>query len=296
MQDRSRMTLCAAALFLAVFAASPEARAEDPAARGASPQPPAASAPAVDVDALIKALASDDAKERYDAAAKAKDVQDAKLLKPLAAALKDDIHEVRVAVMEALGARTGAEDRKAAAAALHKVLGPLSKKADYQPELLVALRAVHDLAQPSSVKPLLEDIDVHTDREVVDARLMAVANIPTPDAIDALIQFMSRGRKGGEESHRASVQKALLYATGERQRNDPDAWRAWWKDARKTFDFEAAAENRNAAREKQDRRNEKRQGKGGKGEGKDGKGRGEKDGGKDGDGGAGGGDDDGSHD
>jgi hypothetical protein len=256
------MPLCAAVMFVALTASSSHARAEEPAPGDAAPTSPAATDRTGDVEKLGIALASDDAAIRLDAATKAKDVQDAKLLKALATALKDEVHEVRVAVMEALGTRTGDDARKSAAAALHKVLGPLSKKPVQQPELLIALRAVHDLAHPTSIKPLLEGIDVHTDREVVDARLLAVANIAAPEAIDELIQFLSKGRKGGDEGQRGAAHRALTYATGERLKNDPDVWRAWWKDARKTFDFAAAAEARAAVREKQDRRNERREGRG----------------------------------
>jgi hypothetical protein len=50
-------------------------------------------------------------------------------------------------------------------------------------------------------------------------------------------------------------------ATGEKLGNDPDAWRAWWKDAKKTFDFAAAAQRRAAEKEGKDGGEKRRSGK-----------------------------------
>jgi hypothetical protein len=76
---------------------------------------------------------------------------------------------------------------------------------------------------------------------------MAVANVPSPKAIEGLIAYMARRHRDGT-GIRGQLVKALTYATGVKGANDDDAWRSWWKDAKGTFDFQAAAAERERAR------------------------------------------------
>ena len=102
------------------------------------------------------------------------------------------------------------------------------------------LAVLHDLAQPTTLKPLLDGIVIEIDLDELAGRLKAVAAIPTPEAIEEIIQFGSRGRHGLDRWRRLSTE-AFNYATGAGLGTDPDAWRAWWKDHQKGFDFKAAA-------------------------------------------------------
>jgi hypothetical protein len=74
--------------------------------------------------------------------------------------------------------------------------------------------------------------------EYVHERLRAVANVPSADAIEALIAYGSRGRRGSHA--RAQTARALQYATGVKIGGDPDKWRDWWRENKDSFDFEAA--------------------------------------------------------
>jgi len=239
----ARLAPIVAAFALSVLAAS--ALAGDP------PAPPAA---APEPAKLVDAMKSKDKPARLEAAQQAKDVQDEKLVAPLAALLDDDDVSVRHAAIEALGRRTAPETQKKASAALAAHVPKLAKKADAdsEAELIATVQALGALAQPSALDALTSDIEVGTSPDVVKARLMAVANIPTADAIDALIQFLSKQGRGKNGPQREACRAALMDATGEKLGNDPDAWRAWWKDAKKTFDFAAAAQRRAAEKEGKD--------------------------------------------
>jgi len=268
---RRRVHRAALAAVLALsFAAVPPAQAQD-----------AATPPSTDV--LLERMKSEFAVDRLPAVVAAKEDQDAKLTKPLTKLLKDEAYDVRKAAMAALGAREEKAARKTASKALCARLSPLAKSPDHDGELIEVCRALHDLAQPSSVKPLIKILSADTPEEVAKAVLMAVANVPTDDAIEALIGQMSKGRRRGPaRGQRRSAVAALRYATGEDERNDPDLWRAWWKTAKKSFDHEAAAARRSGQRQEdadREERKRKRREKGGKKGGKKGGGGKKKDGG-----------------
>ena len=236
--------------------ADPDPKAEprsDPKPESGSPSSPNAL-----VDDLVAKMG--DAKfavHRLDAATASKDLQDAKLLPPLVKLLRDDHPDVRTAAIAALGTRSDPEQAKKAADALAERLKPLSKKPEHSGELIAACTALHDLAQPSTVDALLDDMAPGTDLDVVFARCMAVGNIPSPKAIEGLIDLMSKGHRDGS-GIRGTAAKALAYATGERAVNDPDHWRAWWKENAKSFDFGRAASEREASRRKKDEAEDRR--------------------------------------
>lgn len=220
-------------------------------------------AQADDIDRLVEQLKSSDLAVRCEALKAAKEQGEPRLLSPLLGCLKDSSADVRTAAAQALGARVVDDDRKKASAALAARLPALSRKETEDPELMACLQSLHDLAQPNAIDALMDDITVDTPKAVARARLMAVGNIPDPKAIDELIAFVAKGRRRGDEGHRVLAHQALLYATGEKRGHDPDGWRSWWKSARDSFDFKAAAERRAEERrkeqERQKRREERRQ-------------------------------------
>ncbi len=238
--------------------------AQDPTAQdaGARPAPDAASAQP-DVESLVAGLKSKEYSERVLAAEAALEVQDAKLTRPLTKVLTDERYEVRTAAIRALGNRDAEADQKAAAKALAARLSKLSKDQSDEIELLLAVEALGDLARPESIPALVGGLEHDTDPDIADARLKAVAQIPHKDAIEALIKIMSKGRKRAN-AHQAA-HRALRVATGERFGGDPDAWRAWWKDNAKTFDFDAAAarraEDKERAAEKAERKRKRGEGR-----------------------------------
>jgi HEAT repeat protein len=208
------------------------------------------------IAALLGKLKEDNEYEtRMEGLKEAKTVDDVKVIPALGKLLKAPEKAIRVAAIEDLGARASTETRKKAAAVLNERLKPLDALLEKDPtqkdEVVAIAHALHDLAQPSSIEPLLEKIDIYEDLDVLEARMMAVGNIPDAKAIEGLIDVMGRGRRNGG-GHASVCAKALRYATGASLNNDVDGWRAWWRVAKPHFDFEDAAAKREKARTDKD--------------------------------------------
>lgn len=267
---RLRRALLASLLSLLpapAFAAAPEDPAPAPAEggrRGSGGEP-------AKVEELLELLRSRDAAVREAALREAADVGSPELLPPLARLLSDDAPSVRVAAAAALARRADPKERRSAASALEGRLRTLGEKGDAG-ERLALVEALHDLAQPSSVGPLVDGIRTDTPREEVEARLRAVANCPVPEAIEALIQFAASHGRGKRADWNAGTRAALRYATrADAGGADPDLWRAWWRKNERTFDFAGAAADRERERreaaEKERKREERKENPGKKREG-----------------------------
>ena len=240
MTPRSRLTialLLPSVLFVAAALAgmAPRAFAGDP------PAGPVASAEAIKrLASLVERLRSTDVEVKKKALAEAKSEQDPSLLTHVKRLLTDADGDVRLAAVDVLAARSADAAKRQASEALAARIAALSGKPSGHVELLRILAVLHDLAQREALKPLLDGIVVEIDLDELAGRLKAVAAIPTPEAIDEIIQFGSRGRRGLDRWRRLSTE-AFNYATGAGLGPDPDAWRAWWKDHEKGFDWKGAA-------------------------------------------------------
>ena len=228
-------------LLLALFTA-PLAAEDDPRAAAAD---------------IAKRLNAPEDDLRIEALREAATNQESSLVAPVAKLLKDDNPAVRAAAVEALVLRQTAADRRKAALALAARLKPLEKREEDADELSKVVQALHDLAQEASMKALL-DMDFDEERALVRERLMAVANVPSKEAVDRILQAGSRGRRG-QQGRRATAVAALRYATQEDVGGGIDEWRAWWNDNKATFDPVKAAEKRAAARTAGDEKRRERE-------------------------------------
>lgn len=211
-----------------------------------------AAKPADPIAALLERLKdTNPAEDRLAALKEAAGTDDPRLVPALGKQLKAEEPDARLAAAAALGARTMPDTKKKAATVLAERLKVVAVAAEkdllLRDELLGLVQALHDLAQESTIAVLADDLDLHTDLEIVAARTMAIANVPSAKAIETLIDLMARRHRDGT-GIRARASAALAYATGVKHANDADAWRAWWKDVKGSFDFQAAAEARAAAR------------------------------------------------
>jgi HEAT repeat protein len=205
---------------------------------------------------LAARMRSKDPEERLAAARETAMNQHHLVLAPLVKLLRDKDKRIREAAISSLGLRDDPKAAKQAASALASRLRPLAGKEETREELLSVIQALHDLAQPVSMKALL-DIKSGTDREVMRARAMAVANVPSKEAIDRLIQYGYKDRRGSDSTRRIAIQ-ALGYATQVRLRGNFEEWRRWWSDNKDGFDVDAAAEARANKRAEQAAKAEKK--------------------------------------
>jgi len=217
-------------------------------------------------DDLSARLASDDSNAVIDACREAASSEDAALTTPLIRLLKSDNPAVRQAAIEALALRKPADERKKAAQALAQRIAPLAAKEDSKEECLAVVSALHDLAQPVALKPLLDGIAPDSDKDLARARMRAAANIPSKDVIEELLSLGSAGRRGGAQWRVSAVLDALRYATQEKVEGGIEAWRHWWMENRKTFDVDLAENKRADARLKEQERRAKKGKKGDRGE------------------------------
>jgi HEAT repeat protein len=199
-----------------------------------------------EVQAALTDMASDERGVREAAAKSALAMQHPALFAPLTKLLDDEHRAVREAALRALAARERNEERAKAARAIEARLEKLDREPGSPEEAAVVVQALHDLAQPTSIEPLLDGVLPTTEVGVAAARLMAVGNVPTKQAVEELIDHAARGRRA--ESHRGAAIKALQYATGVKLAN-LDAWHRWWSENKRTYDPIAAAAARQAARD-----------------------------------------------
>ncbi len=233
----------APALVWAEDAPSPDTKRVDTESRSAKEQ----------AAELLAAFKDKDPSVKVRAIEAAEALQHASLVTPLVKLLGDKELGVRLAAIDALAKRSDQADRKKAGAGMAARLKRLSKgKADNE-ELLAVIKATGELGQVSGIKPLLDPIKLDMEMAEVNARISAAADIPHADTVEALIDFLALGRRGGRGSHRNAAHKALVTLTGANPKDhrsagkDADRWRAWWKDNKKTFDFEALQQARQEA-------------------------------------------------
>jgi HEAT repeat protein len=197
---------------------------------------------------LVDRLGAEDSNDVIAACREAAASEDPALTAPLVRLLKHDNSAVRRAAIEALGLRKPAEEKKRAAQALAQRIAPLVAQPAAKEECLTLLAALHDLAQPVALKPLLHAIEPDADQEVARARLRAAANIPRNEVIDELLQVGSAGRRGGAQWRVMAAIEALRYATQAKVKGGIDEWRHWWTENKATFDADLAANQRADAR------------------------------------------------
>ena len=241
-------SLSVLALLAAAVVYAPPSRADD----APKPEAPATGKPVDPIVSLLERLKDDQPLDvRLAALKEAATTEDARLVTAVGKLLKADEEDVRLAAVTALAACRFAETKRKAALLLLErskvVQQAYEKDVSRKHELLAIFQGLHDLAQEATIDGILDGIEAGIDLDVVGARAMAVANVPSAKAIDGLISYMARRHRDGT-GIRGQLTKALTYATGVKGANDDDAWRSWWKDAKATFDFQAAFAERERVR------------------------------------------------
>ncbi|MCB9906561.1 MAG: HEAT repeat domain-containing protein [Planctomycetes bacterium] len=90
-------------------------------------------------------------------------------------------------------------------------------------------RSAADMADSSRfLVPSLKDPDASVRTDVVHA----LARLGDPRTFPAMINHLERSEQGGDMSQAMLTQAALCAMTRRNDAKTPEAWRAWWRDAR----------------------------------------------------------------
>jgi len=205
---------------------------------------------------ILDQLASSEDQTVLNGLLEASGNQSKTLTSPVCKLLRHKNPAVRQSAIEVLGGRSDLGCQKKAASALIARVEPLAEKEEDKAECEKVLKALHDLAQPATIKPLLS-LKSTLPKEIREQAAMAVANVPTKEAVDRLIQYGYKDRRGSGRTRDIAV-RALRYATQEQMKGGIEEWRKWWSDNEASFDPIAAADKRkaaaSAAAEKRERR------------------------------------------
>ena len=210
-----------------------------------------------DAAAIVKKLGDKNDQIVLEGLAEAANEQSKSLTASLVKLTKHKNPAIRQTAIACLGGRTDVAAKKKAASSLAARLKPLSKDPHDKTEILLVIQALHDLAQPTTIKALL-DTPNDAERDVREARAMAVANVPSKEAIERLIQYGYKDRRGEARTRDIAV-RALRYATQDNTKRGIEGWRKWWSDNKKSFDPESAADKRQEARDAKAEKDAKRE-------------------------------------
>lgn len=165
--------------------------------------------------------------EKVAALEKAQVMQHNDMAKAVAAAVKDDSMEVRIAALDALGhIRVGS--------ALKSLHGFAKKKSvvETEDQALALFKAIGRHGDTDSISVLKDDLNA-SPRAVGEARILALGKIRHEKSIDALIGIMNKGgksRKGKAAQHMGEVRLALHVLTGADEGTKRKSWQTWWND------------------------------------------------------------------
>lgn len=208
-----------------------------------SPAPPAPVVPAASAaelsQQLKEALGGSDEEAQVEALAAAHGVGDKALAREVARALRSKESAVRQAAVLALGRMPVPE----ALDALHDTLERDRRLKDDEALFALTLREIGRHGEARSVKVLLDDPFRWLTVASGTARLMAVANIRSPESVEGLIstgkKVGSGGGRGGTQSEivaglRPAFRVAMVVLTGHDEGPGAGlAWERWWKETGK---------------------------------------------------------------
>ncbi|HZL98995.1 MAG TPA: HEAT repeat domain-containing protein [Planctomycetota bacterium] len=214
-------------------------RAQDGAASKPGPAAPTAAAAArtapseeeisLAVADLAHAAELTDPVERALAVSRNAGVASPKVVKGLARFMKDKQAGVRLAAIDALGLTAHADALKE----LHRACQSDAKLREDVSLHAALLKAIGRHASPSSLKVLAEDAWKVIDDRVIQARLYAIGNIRTKAAVALLMELMNTDPTTPfqQSPYMEHFRVALAALSGVDQREDKEAWRAWWREA-----------------------------------------------------------------
>jgi hypothetical protein len=175
--------------------------------------------------ALEKKAAVEDALGALRAAA---EVVDARVIDVIdAKGLRHVEPVVRDAAIELLGRM----DHPEALKALHEALKRDKKELQAAPPRYAALlRAIARHGQESSIPDLVEDAFQSSDHQVITARILGLAHIRSPKAVDELMRLLRSSQRSWSGSQMPDFRLALAALTGADKGTDRQLWIHWYGD------------------------------------------------------------------
>ena len=201
------------------------------------PPPPDPALVKAAIAELDSAFAKGKSPERIAAIGRAATLLDPAVIDRIARGLKDGDPLVQSAAVEALRFLQHAD----ALAALSDCAKRDKKLAKDGERFAALIKAIGQHASPTSIAWLAEGALAGDDFRVIEARLLALGNIRTRAALEALVGLMRAADRERVQPYMPSFRLALMVLTGADQGVSQDAWIAWWNEHKATLAVEPAA-------------------------------------------------------
>lgn len=187
---------------------------------------------------LKKGMAQREVPLRIQALNRAAEVEHEKVIDLIAKeGLRDkDMEVVRYSV-DVLGLMQHDEARLALESFLKR-----NKRIREDPEAFAGLvRAIGRHANPKSITPLTKDLFAVREREVVQARILALGNIRDPKSVKELFGLMTSVDRRKLNPHMDELRMSLMILTGVDKGESPERWIDWWNDNKKKIEVSSKA-------------------------------------------------------
>jgi hypothetical protein len=191
--------------------------------------PPDPAAVRTAVAQLKEAFEHGKAPDRVIAIEKSAGLVDAGVIEWVAKGLKDGEKSVQTAAIEMLRHLRHAD-------ALAALLGTFErdKKLQKDAELYVKLvKAIGQHASPAAAEKLAAGGVDGSPGPVIEARILAVANVRTPQAVEILIGMLRSAGRERVAPYLGTFRLALMRLTGDDAGHSEEAWIEWWNEHKK---------------------------------------------------------------
>ena len=199
-------------------------------------QTPSAEAVAAAVERLEQAFGKGDSAARIEAVRAAQSVPDARVVKWVAKGLNDRDVEVQKATLEGLRFLKHPD----ALGALHKCYRTDRKLVKDAERAQLLFRAIGQHGSKDSLELLSDDAFSTTENKILQARILAIANIRDRESVEVLMDLMNRAGRQRLQPHMDTFALALQRLTGADHGKSLEAWQKWWNEVKRELEVPAA--------------------------------------------------------
>lgn len=98
------------------------------------------------------------------------------------------------------------------------------------------IKAVGRHQDPETLDLLAKDAFDQDERDVLAARIYAIANVHAKESVEVLMDLLTSTDARKVNQNFGTLRPALMRLTAVDQGNDPLAWTKWWRGAKRTFE------------------------------------------------------------